>query len=138
MPDSQPRTAAVIQQYYETFNMGDREALLDLLTDDVAHDINQGATESGKEAFRTFLQRMDRCYKEEVEDLVVFANAAGNRGAAEFYIRGSYLVADEGLPPATGQSYHLRVGAFLEIADGKVARVTNYYNLSDWLEQVGA
>lgn len=136
MPDSQSRAVAVIQNYYETFNKGDREALLEMLTEDVLHDINQGDTEKGKMAFRAFLARMDRCYREQVEDLVVMVNQDGTRGAAEFFIRGSYLVADEGLPPAKGQTYYLRVGAFLEINEGKIARVTNYYNLADWIRQV--
>jgi steroid delta-isomerase-like uncharacterized protein len=104
----------------------------------VVHEINQGQTEVGKHAFRAFLQRMDRSYAEQVEDLTIMIDYTGTRGAAEFYIRGKYLVTDEGLPPATGQTYHLRVGAFFELRDGKVARVTNYYNLQEWLKQVGA
>lgn len=136
MPDPQSFAAAAIQNYYETFNSGNREALLDLLTEDVVHDINQGGTEIGKTAFRSFLTRMDHCYREQVEDLAVFASPDGARGAAEFFIRGTYLVADSGLPPATGQTYHLRVGAFLEISAGKISRVTNYYNLPEWIRQV--
>ena len=76
--------------------------------------------------------------KESVEDLVVFAEESGTRAAAEFYIRGQYLATDEGLPEAIGQEYHLRVGAFFEIANGKITRVTNYYNLRTWLQLVGA
>ena len=44
---------------------------------------------------------------------------------------------DEGLPPANRQTYRLNAGAFFAIRDGKVARVTNYYNLQDWIKQVG-
>ena len=128
----------LIQNYYATFNAGDREAFLALLTDDVAHDINQGGTETGRDAFRAFLVRMDRCYREQVEELVVFADESGTRAAAEFFIRGEYLQTDEGLPPAQGQTYRLRVGAFFDINEGRVARVTNYYNLQEWLSQVGA
>jgi|UniRef100_UPI003782F2D2 steroid delta-isomerase-like uncharacterized protein len=134
----QPQSAALIQTYYDTFNTGDREAFLALLTDDVAHDINQGGTETGKDVFRAFLQRMDRCYREQVRDLVVFANEDGSRGAAEFFIEGEYLSTDEGLPPAAGQRYRLRVGAFFDLREGRVSRVTNYYNLEEWLRQVGA
>jgi steroid delta-isomerase-like uncharacterized protein len=50
---------------------------------------------------------------------------------------GKYLKNDEGLPPATGQEYRLPAGAFFEIRDNKVARITNYYNLQDWIKQVG-
>ena len=128
----------LISLYYESFNRGDRPAFLRLLHPEVVHDINQGGSEVGIEAFRLFLERMDRCYREQVEDLVVFASRDGSRAAAEFFIQGSYLRTDEGLPPATGQSYRLRIGAFFEIREGRVARVTNYYNLNEWLRQVGA
>ncbi len=125
-------------RYYALFNAGDRESFLSLLAEDVAHDINQGGCEKGVENFRKFLARMDRCYREQVEDLVVMSHPDGTRAAAEFYIRGEYLTTDEGLPEAAGQKYWLRVGAFFEIRDGRIARVTNYYNLQEWLQQVGA
>lgn len=138
MTDSQISAVALIDHYYAVFNSGNREAMLALLTDDVVHDINQGGAEVGAGAFRVFLERMDRCYAEQVEERVVFANPEGTRGAAEFFISGTYLQTDEGLPPATGQKYRLRVGAFFDIRAAKVARVTNYYNLQEWLDQIGA
>ena len=140
MSTSAARTATeeLITRYYTTFNGGDREAFLDLLTDDVKHDLNQGGCEVGRGIFRAFLQRMDRCYKEQVEELQVFASEDGTRAAAEFYIMGTYISTDDGLPEAKGQMYRLRVGAFFDVLDGKVARVTNYYNLEQWLRLVGA
>lgn len=136
MPTAQ-ETVRLIETYYATFNSGDRESMLALLTEDVVHDINQGASEFGRDTFKAFLQRMDRSYREEVTELVIMAHEDGSRAAAEFYIQGTYLQTDEGLPPATGQTYRLRVGAFFDIRAGKIARVTNYYNLEDWLRQVG-
>lgn len=137
--NSEHQTALdLLQRYYAIFNAGDREAMLELLTDDVAHDINQGRVEVGITAFHDFLKRMDRCYTEQVEQLVVFANESGNRGAAEFFINGKYIATDEGLPRASGQKYFLRVGAFFDIRDGRVSRVTTYYNLQDWMSQIGA
>lgn len=64
------------------------------------------------------------------------SNEDGSRAAAEFVVHGEYLAGDEGLPPAKGQKYRLPAGAFFDIRDGKVARVTNYYNLQDWIAQV--
>lgn len=129
---------ALIRNYYATFNSGNREALIDLLDDAVVHEINEGGVETGKEAFRAFLARMDRSYKETVEDLVVFTSADDpNRAAAEFFIRGEYVSTDEGLPPACGQTYHLRVGAFFEASGGRITRVTNLYNLNAWMGMVG-
>ncbi|MFT8675793.1 MAG: ketosteroid isomerase-related protein [Acetobacter sp.] len=133
---SQQAACDLVARYYALFNAGDREGFLALLTDDVAHDINQGGREIGRDAFRLFLQRMDRCYSEQLKDIVVMADASGTRAAAEFIVHGTYLSTDDGLPDANGQTYVLPAGAFFEIRDGRVARITNYYNLEDWMKQV--
>jgi steroid delta-isomerase-like uncharacterized protein len=64
-------------------------------------------------------------------------DASGTRGAAEFLVEGKYLKAEPGFPAARGQAYRLPAGAFFELRDGKIARVTTYYNLAEWLRQVG-
>jgi steroid delta-isomerase-like uncharacterized protein len=129
-------TIHLIERYYDAFNQGDMETFLSLLTDDVVHDINQGKRETGKEAFKQFMACMNYNYKEQLVDRVIMATADGKRGAAEFVVLGEYLKSDEGLPAANGQKYRLAAGAFFEIRDGKVARITNYYNLQDWIAQV--
>jgi len=131
------RSTELVLAYYAAFNRGDRDAMLALLSDDVAHDLNQGAREIGREAFAAFMARMDRCYREQLRDIVVMASPDGSRAAAEYVVHGEYLADDEGLPPANGQTYVLPGGAFFEIRDGRIARVTNYYNLQDWIAQVG-
>ena len=128
---------ATLERYYGAFNAGDQEAMLACLTENVAHDINQGTRQSGKDAFRSFLQHMDRTYAEQLADIAIMANDAGTRAAAEFIVHGKYLADDEGLPPATGQVYVLPAGAFFDLEDGLISRVSVYYNLTDWIEQVG-
>jgi steroid delta-isomerase-like uncharacterized protein len=131
-------TVALLQDYYAAFNQQDMETFLSLLTDDVIHDINQGDREVGKEAFAAFMVRMNRNYKEQIVDLSITTNETGDRAAVEFTVLGEYLATDDGLPQANGQTYNLPAGAFFDIKDGKVARVTNYYNLNDWIAQVSA
>lgn len=130
-------SAEVIRAYYDAFNRGDREAMLALLTDDVAHDVNQGGREVGKEAFRRFLAHMDRCYRERLADITIMVSADGRHAAAEFIVEGTYLATDEGLPPARGQTYRLPAGTFFALEGDRIARVTTYYNLKDWIAQVG-
>lgn len=130
-------TEELIRQYYASFNNGDIPRLLSLLCEDVVHDINHGAREIGKTAFERFLNHMDRCYQETIVDLHVLAGDDGGRAAAEFRVLGVYRESDHGLPPARGQHYDLRAGAFFEVREGRIARVTNYYNLQAWLRQVG-
>ncbi|MDP9941081.1 ketosteroid isomerase-related protein [Ectopseudomonas alcaliphila] len=127
----------LVQAYYAAFNADDMPAFLDLLSDDVVHDINQGERQVGKATFAAFMDKMNRCYRERLTDIVVMQNAAGDRAAAEFMVHGEYLADDQGLPPANGQTYVLPAGAFFEIKHGKVARISNYYNLNDWITQVG-
>lgn len=112
------------------------ESFFSLLTEDIVHDINQGKQETGKTAFRHFMERMNRHYKEQAVELIILANDGGTRASAEFFIEGIYLATDHGLPPAQGQKYRLRCGAFFELKGNKISRVTNYYNLEEWLSQV--
>jgi steroid delta-isomerase-like uncharacterized protein len=127
---------ALLNRYYVAFNARDWEGMLECLNEDVAHDINQGDRQEGKEAFRAFLAHMERCYSEILTDIVVMASDDGTRGAAEFVVHGKYLTTDEGLPEAAGQTYELPAGAFFAFAGGRISRVTVYYNLADWEWQV--
>jgi steroid delta-isomerase-like uncharacterized protein len=130
-------TSQLIESYYRAFNARDYPAMLELLTEGVAHDVNQGLREHGRDRFASFLARMDECYREQVIDLVVLADRSGARFAAEFTVVGKYLKAESGLPEAAGQMYRLPAGAFFALEGGKIARITTYYNLSEWLAQVG-
>ena len=128
---------ALLTRYYAAFNAGDWEGMLDCLDDGVIHDINQGGRQTGKDAFRSFLAHMERCYRERLDGIVLMASDDGTRGAAEFIVHGEYLATDEGLPEASGQTYTLPAGAFFSIAGGRITRVTVYYNLADWTAHVG-
>ena len=136
MADTREKTAALIGAYYAAFNAMDVEAILACLDDNVTHDINQGDRETGKLAFRAFLGRMDHAYSEQLRNIVIMTSEDGRRAAAEFIVDGIYKVADEGFPAAHGQNYSLPAGGFFEVADGKITRVSVYYNLADWIAQV--
>lgn len=127
----------LVTHYYDLFNRGDWDGMCALLADDVAHDLNQGERQVGRAVFRAFLDRMARSYREQLRDICVIGNGHG-RASAEYVVEGEYLATDEGLPEARGQRYTLPGGAFFDVRAGKIARVTNYYNLTDWLRQVGA
>lgn len=137
MSTARDATLALIERYYAAFNAGDNAGMLACLAEDVAHDVNQGPRQTGKDAFRAFLAHMDRCYREQLADIVVMASADGTRAAAEFTVHGTYLADDEGLPAAAGQTYVLPAGAFFSVTDGAIGRVSVYYNLADWIAQVG-
>jgi len=127
----------LVTRYYDLFNHGDWDGMCALLVGDVLHDLNQGERQVGRPAFRAFLDRMARSYREQLRDICVMGDGRGRVGA-EYVVEGAYLATDEGLPAAHGQRYTLPGGAFFEVRGGQIARVTNYYNLPAWLRQVGA
>lgn len=127
-----------ITRYFAAFNAGDVDAMLAELTDDIAHHVNEGEVRQGKDLFRAFCEHMNRCYKEVLTDIEVFVSPDGTRAAAEFTVNGTYLETDAGLPEARGQKYVLPAGSFFTLRDGKICRVTTYYNLADWVRQVSA
>lgn len=126
----------IIHRYFDAFNAGDVPAMLACLTDDIAHHVNEGQVRHGKDRFAEFCAHMERCYRENLTDLEIFVNADASRAAAEFTVNGSYLVTDDGLPEASGQTYCLPAGSFFTLTDGRISRITTYYNLADWIRQV--
>jgi steroid delta-isomerase-like uncharacterized protein len=129
---------ATVTAYFDAFNRGDTAAMLACLTEDVEHHVNQGAVRRGKAAFAEFCARMGRCYREQLRDMVILVSDDGTRAAAEYTVHGEYLATDPGLPPAKGQRYVLPAGSFFTLGGGRIARVTTYYNLQDWIAQVSA
>jgi len=127
---------STIEAYFDAFNRGDVAAMLACLSDDIAHHVNEGEVRTGKEAFRSFCEHMNRCYRENLTDMMIFEAEGGTRGAAEYVVNGTYLETDEGLPEADGQTYRLPAGSFFSLKDGLITRVVTYYNLADWMRQV--
>ncbi|ACM01843.1 ketosteroid isomerase-related protein [Cereibacter sphaeroides] len=128
----------LIGRYYAAFNAGDAEGMLACVTDDIEHRVNEGEVRHGRDAFADFCSHMGVSYREELRDMVIFVTEDGTRGAAEFVVHGTYLQTDPGLPEAQGQTYVLPAGAFFDLRNGRIARVTTFYNLSDWIRQVSA
>ncbi len=133
-----PRATALetLSRYYDAFNAGDTAAMEALLAPEFEHHVNEGNIRRGAEAFRVFNAHMTRCYRENLTDIVLMANDAGTRAAAEFTVNGVYLETDSGLPEARGQRYTLPAGTFFSLDAGRITRVTTYYNLADWIKQV--
>lgn len=125
-----------VQRYFQSFNQGDTQGMLECLSEDVAHHVNEGRVRLGRAAFAEFCAHMSRCYREDLTDIVTFVSPDGTRAAAEFIVNGTYLQTDAGLPEARGQAYCLPAGLFFSLENAKITRVVTYYNLSDWIRQV--
>ena len=128
--------ADLVSRYYAAFNDKDWSGMAACVAEDIDHFVNEGDKRGGRQAFAAFLGHMDTCYDELLTDITVMISADGTRAAAEFIVNGTYKVTDGDLPPARGQAYRLPAGAFFELKDGLIRRVTTYYNLNEWIRQV--
>ncbi|AEA45068.1 ketosteroid isomerase-related protein [Fluviicola taffensis] len=125
-----------VKNYYDAFNARNWSEMLALVDENITHEPNQGKTRIGKALFTDFMQHMDASYAETLKDIVLFSSTTEGRIAAEFVVHGTYKQAEPGLPPANGQNYVLPAAAFLDVKNGKITRVTTYYNLELWIELV--
>jgi steroid delta-isomerase-like uncharacterized protein len=126
----------IVKSYYSSFNQKNWDGMLALLHPEVRHEPNQGNVRVGIEKFTEFMGTMDDSYEENLTDMVYFATPDDSRVAVEFTVNGIYKKSEEGMPEAYGQSYQLPAAAFLELKEGKISRVTTYYNLPLWIELV--
>ena len=126
----------IVKRYFDAFNAGDVPGMLACLSDDVTHHVNQGEVRTGKDAFAEFCAMMNQRYAETVSNLVIFEAPDQSRAAAEYTVKGTYMMADPGQPPAHGQPYTLSAGSFFDLKDGLITRVTTRFSTADWLRQV--
>lgn len=126
----------IVKSYYNNFNNRNWQGMLDIVSDDIVHYPNEGEPRHGKELFAQFLRKMDTAYNEKLTGMIFYTTSDPSKIAVQFTVNGIYKIAEDGLPPAHGQSYVIPAAAFLEIRDGRVRSVTTYYNLQEWIEKV--
>lgn len=130
------RSIEIVLAFYTAFNRSDWAGMLALLADNVVHDMNQGPREVGKPAFAAYLQRVTTSYSEQLRDIVVMVAPDGHRAAAEYMAHGTYVADDVGMAPARGQRYVVPGGAFFDIRNNRIQRISNYFNEQEWISQV--
>lgn len=126
---------AIIDAYFAAFNQRRWDAMVALCADDVVHDRNEAGREFGAANLRAYLELTGLCYEERLEDLAIMAGPGG-RFAAEWIAVGRYVADEAGLLPARGQHYRLAGGTFLVVAGDRIIRITTYYNLQAFLDQM--
>lgn len=126
----------LIESYYKAFNEQNADGMMACLHDEIHHDMNQGATQVGKQKFAQFLEHMNECYREKLKDIVIMTSENEDKAAASFIVDGIYLKTDGSLPPAKNQKYEIKAGTFFEFKSNLISRITTCYNLPEWISLV--
>ena len=128
-------SAEVIRNYIDAWNARDLDRMIELVSDDILHRINQGGTRQGKEAFAAFLRHVAEHYEERLDDVVILTGPDGRCGS-EFTVHGIYRKTDDDMPRARGQRYTLPGAILCDTRDGRITRLSVFFNMADWRRQI--
>jgi len=127
----------VLDQWATAWSSGEVEALLPLFTDDVEYeDVTFGAVNHGGNALRVFAKGTFEAFadlKFELKARLVAAD--GKSGAIEWIWRGRQTKDLPGLP-ATNTPFEVRGASVVEFADGRISRISDYWDLATYMKQV--
>jgi steroid delta-isomerase-like uncharacterized protein len=133
---SRQATESIVKAYLDAANRDDSAAILAMMHEDVAFDVNQSMRQIGLDNLRLLLATKSAHCKEQLADAVIFSSEDGSRGAAEFTWKGTYIATIEGFPQANGQRFSMQAGLFFEVEDGKITRITSHRDMREWVRQI--
>ena len=122
--------------YAAAWNSHDTEKMVSFFTDDsVYEDLGIGKIKRGKEELRAFINGFFATFPDhnfEVKSSFI----SGDWYCAEWVWSGTHKGDIPGLP-ATGKRFSIRGVSVGELKEGKIKRNSDYYNLMDFLKQIG-
>jgi steroid delta-isomerase-like uncharacterized protein len=125
-----------LQDYLAAWNTRNGERVAEWMADDATYeDVALGQVHEGRESIIAFVDGMtgfSSDYRfEPVSDFSTDTNYA-----AEWELYGTHD-GDGAGPPATGRLYRIRGVSVGTLRQGKIARNRDYWNMAEFLKQVG-
>jgi steroid delta-isomerase-like uncharacterized protein len=131
-------TEKVVKDFLRAYNSGDADKAASFLTDDcVYEDVALGEVFHDKKetiGFFNLVYADVPDYKWELKSIF----GAGDRVAFESVFSGTHTHSSSPDIPATGKYAAFKAATIVELRNGKINRVTDYYNLPSFLRQPGA
>jgi steroid delta-isomerase-like uncharacterized protein len=130
------QTSVLINDYTAAWNSHDTEKLVSFFTDDcVYEEVAIGATTRGKEELKAFLKRFFATFPDTNFE-VTSSFMSGDWYCAEWVWTATHKGNMAGIP-ATGKRISIRGVSVGELKEGKIKRNSEYYNLMDFIKQIG-
>ena len=126
-----------IADYLDAWNSHDGNKVASFMADDAVYeDLAVGQVHKGKAAVAAFVQRTD-VFSQDCEFVSVSEQSSGDRYALEWEMIGTNTGEGAGLP-ATNKPFRIRgVSVGTLDSSGKIKHNRDYWNLADYLMQVG-
>ena len=119
------------------WNSQDMDKLVTFYTDDcIKEDLAVGVATRGKKELKALTSGAFAAMPDLKTELKSSFNS-GDWAATEWIMSGTYSNNFPGIPPATGKSFSVRGATIMELRNGKIHRVSDYWNFASFLQQVG-
>jgi steroid delta-isomerase-like uncharacterized protein len=138
---TETRASAAAERTLEEWATGwsshDMERVASLFSDDcVYEDATMGVVNRGKVELRGFARAIFEAFPDFTVGLTS-RFVAGEWGGMEWTMAGTHQGDLPGLP-ATGRRFSLRGSAIVELRQGKIKRLTDYWDMATFMKQIGA
>jgi len=126
----------LVHELYTAWSLHQPERIDLIFTDDAVYeDVAGGQIVRGKEAIKQLLRAAYAWapdFRVAMKSLIVADNTAATEWVSEGIQTGPI-----GELPASGNSFQLRGASILNFQNGKIAKVTDYYDMATFLRQLG-
>ena len=130
-------TEKMMSDYLTAWNTHDVEKLLSFFTDDCVYNCTpMGKVSRGKQELKDFISNTFTEFPDFKLEMKSAFNA-GDRGAGEWVMSGTFAHSNMPGVTATGKKFSIPGATINKFSGGKISRVTNYWNLAAFLQQVG-
>jgi steroid delta-isomerase-like uncharacterized protein len=130
-------TEKMMEDYIAATNAHDMEKVLSFLADDAVYECTPiGKVSQGKKEIKDFLSNTYTEFPDFKLEMKSGFNA-GDWGAGEWVMSGTFAQSTNPQMPATGKKFSVRGSTIMEFSGGKISRHTNYWNLAEFMQQVG-
>lgn len=129
--------ASWMSDYLDAWNSHDGQKVVSFMADDVVYeDLAVGQTHQGRDAVAAFVATSDEFSKDH-KFLSVSEQTSGDQYALEWEMVGTNTGEAAGMP-ATNKPFRIRgISVGTLDANGKIKHNRDYWNMADYLMQVG-
>jgi steroid delta-isomerase-like uncharacterized protein len=128
----------LLKEENAAWNSHDVDKIATFYTDDcIKEDVAVGVNAHGKEAMNAVNAGAFAAVPDMKIDLRLIISS-GDAAATEWTMSGTYSGNRPGVPPATGRPFSVRGATIMQLRDGRISRVSDYWDSALFLQQVGS
>src|ERR671919_155428 len=127
----------LVSQLYAAWSLHEPAIIDRIFTEDAVYsDVAGGKNQRGKEQIKQLLHAAFAWAPDF--RVTMISLTVGENAAATEWISEGIQTGPIGELPASGNSFRLRGASILTFRDGKIAKVTDYYDMATFLRQLGS